>query len=169
MKKYNELKFNKTYNKYLSSKEYSLENNVIENYQEIIYDFLKKAMYENFKNKKINKNNIDKIIKYCMLVVNYENMPRQIVEAFKLIIEDYKYLLITENIEYFFKDYYELELVNQENEVYVDDIILDINKHIIFSKKNEKNFITLLIIIQNKYGILETKLMSIFKSVLCKY
>lgn len=163
MKYKQNLKFQEIYDVYLCANNDVSSDKYIENYKEIIYDLLKIAMYKNFQNKKVTNENIKKIIDYCKLIINYPGMPKAVVEAFLLILEDYKYLLITNNINYFFNDYYELKDSIERSNVYLEDIIQDIKQKV---KLTANSYMMRISILENKCNVLDSKLLNVFKKSL---
>lgn len=137
----------------------------IENYKEMIYDYLKLAMYENFKDNKINER-IKSIFDYCDLVISIVGLPKPIKESFKLIKGDYQYLYLSKNVDYLFKDIFDLRERVGESIDYVDDIISDIKCHTSQTDVN-LNFVTIMKIIKNQEKVLDKNLLNIFIKSFC--
>ncbi len=135
----------------------------IEGYEDIIYGLLKLAMYINFRNTTISELKLKKIQTYCDLIINYQGIPYEVKNAICMIKKDYEYLKITENINYFYKNYLELkDNVEYLNNIYINDIIEDMKKKVkptIYEKDNIKKIIE---IIKNKENVLDETLVKIF-------
>ena len=158
MEKEHELTFNEIYKKYYKAVIFE-KKHYIENYFEIVYDLLKLQM-------KNNVNNIDlrKVNYYCNLVNKLKNIPSPIKEAFSIIAKDYKYLKITKNIDYFYKDYFQLYETNQDNYIYLDDIRDNVKYSMGVINNKDKKIIEE--IIENKYNIIDKNFKKIFENLL---
>ena len=133
----------------------------IEDYKEVVYKLLKKAMYKNFKAMEFDKQKLMKIKEYCDMVINFENLPNVIKECFKLIKEDYKYLAITKNIEYFFEREYDDKTIL----VYIEDIKDDIKRSLYDNQLTEKELLLIIKIANNSEKVLDINLERLFKSL----
>lgn len=133
----------------------------IEDYKEVVYKLLKKAMKDNFESRVIDKERFNKINNYCDMVINFEKLPNVIKECFKLIKEDYKYLLITKNIGYFFEKEYE----DKNTLVYIEDIKNDIKRNLYDNAMTEDELLILIKIANNSERILDVNLERLFKSL----
>lgn len=138
------------------------EAEYIEDYKGIVYRLLKSAMYKNCILRGISEKKFSQIIEYCDMVILFKKLPKVIRESMKMILEDYKYLYMTKNIDYFFSKDEELN----NTYVYLDDIKEDVKRSLSKEHINKEELMTVIKIAKNSENVLDENLEKMFVSLL---